>query len=100
MQRKWSLLLWGCLMMLIMGSGAAHAQGPGPGPRGGAPALGPRSCGDWRGDGMNLLGFGGNFGKKVVTGEPYSAQVTYERIQPVAGGNPIDRKITNVIYRD
>jgi hypothetical protein len=100
MQRKWLFIIGCCLATLLMCSAGSYAQGPRRGPGGAGPDLGPRSFGGWPGDGIGLLGFGGNFGNKVVTGQPYSAQVTYEHIQPVAGGNPIDRKTTNVIYRD
>lgn len=57
-------------------------RGPGPGPRG---ALGP--------------GFGGRFGK-VVTGAPYSADVSNQSIQTFSDGNTVQHSTTGHIARD
>ena len=99
MRRK-SVMSLALGLTLMMCSGVVLAQGGRPGPGGGPPDMGPRPFGDWPGDGVGLLGFRGDFGNHVVTGAPYSAEVTQEHTQPVAGGNPIHRTTTNKIYRD
>jgi hypothetical protein len=42
----------------------------------------------------------GDFDRRVVTGAPFSAQVTRETVQTLGDGNRIDRKSTGTIARD
>lgn len=42
----------------------------------------------------------GGFGGKVVTGAPFSAQVTHETTQVLSDGTHVDRKVTGNIARD
>lgn len=42
----------------------------------------------------------GGFGGKVVTGAPFSAQVTRETVQVLSDGTRVDRKVTENIARD
>jgi hypothetical protein len=70
-----------------------RAQGPGqgmPGPHGGG--MGPGSFAFER-----LVG---GFGGKVVTGAPFSAQVTYETTRILADRTKIDQKETGNVARD
>ncbi len=72
---------------------AARAQGPGmpgPGPHGGG--MGPGSFAFER-----LVG---GFGGKVVTGSPFSAQVTRETVQVLSNGTKLDQKETGTVARD
>jgi len=60
-------------------------QGPGPGPFG---------------DRIEILGFGGWHGGKVVTGAPFSAVATTETIQTLQDGTTITHKTQANLYRD
>ena len=72
----------------LLAAAASYAQGPG-GPRP-HPGFGP-----------GPFGFGGfGHGGKVVTGAPYSATVTTQFTQTLAGGNTIQRNNTAQIARD
>lgn len=51
-------------------------------------------------DGIGFLGFEAGINNKVVTGEPYSAQVTIEHKEVLADGNQIDRTSTTLVRRD
>jgi hypothetical protein len=51
-------------------------------------------------DGIGFLGFQAGFNNKVVTGAPYSAQVTSEHVETLGDGNQIDQKNTITVYRD
>lgn len=63
-----------------------------PGPEGpGAPPFAER---------IELLGFGGLHGGKVVTGAPFSALATSETTQTLPDGNKITRKTQTTLYRD
>lgn len=42
----------------------------------------------------------GGFGGKVVTGAPFSAQVTRETVQTLSDGTRVDRKVTENVARD
>jgi hypothetical protein len=71
----------------------ARAQGPGmagPGRHGGG--MGPGSFAFER-----LVG---GFGGKVVTGSPFSAQVTRETVQVLSNGTKVDQKETGTVARD
>jgi hypothetical protein len=49
---------------------------------------------------MELLGFGGTHGGKIVTGAPFSAVATAETKQTLADGTTISRKIQTNLFRD
>lgn len=97
-------LILGCLLVLYAGTaGAQQAPPPSPphvadmmqqaGPEGdfGPPPFGER---------MELLGFGGMHGGKVVTGAPFSAVAVSETTQTLADGNHISRKTQSNVFRD
>jgi hypothetical protein len=95
-------LILGCLLVLYAGiAGAQQAPPPPPhaagmmhgGPEGGFP---PPPFGER----MELLGFGGMHGGKVVTGAPFSAVAVSETTQTLADGNHITRKTQTNIFRD
>ena len=74
---------------LVLGVGTAVAQGPGGGHRG--PFGGP----------MELMGFEGMHGGKVVTGAPFSASSTSTTKQTLQDGTTtINRTVQGAIYRD
>ncbi len=52
------------------------------------------------GERMELLGFEGMHGGKVVTGAPFSAVAISESTQSLADGNNITRKTQTTLYRD
>ncbi len=52
------------------------------------------------GERMELLGFGGMHGGKVVTGAPFSAVAVSETTQTLSDGNHITRKTQSNIFRD
>jgi len=52
------------------------------------------------GERMELLGFGGMHGGKVVTGAPFSAVAVLETTQTLADGNHITRKTQTNVFRD
>src|ERR1700726_1446631 len=75
--------------VLVLGVGTAVAQGPGGGHRG--PFGGP----------MELMGFEGMHGGKVVTGAPFSATSTSTTSQTLQDGKTtINRTVQGAIYRD
>ena len=51
-------------------------------------------------DTITFVGFEAGLGNQVVTGAPYSAQVTSEFQQTLGDGNKIERKTTTTVYRD
>ena len=96
-------LILGCLLVLYAGiAGAQQAPPPpshaadmmqqvGPGGDFGPPPFGER---------MELLGFGGMHGGKLVTGAPFSAVAVSETAQTLADGNHITRKTQTNLFRD
>ena len=52
------------------------------------------------GERMELLGFGGMHGGRVVTGAPFSAVAVSETTQTLADGNHITRKTQTNLFRD
>jgi hypothetical protein len=87
---------------LVLGAGIASAQQAPPphevmimqaGPEGDfvPPPFGER---------MELLGFGGVHGGKIVTGAPFKAVAVSETAQTLADGNHISRKTQSNLYRD
>lgn len=96
----------GCFLggMMAFGAAAAGAQEaappppppnvagmPGDGGPGGPPPFAER---------IELLGFGGMHGGKVVKGVPFSALAVSESTQTLADGNRIVRKTETTLYRD
>jgi hypothetical protein len=73
---------------LVLGVGTAVAQGPGGGHHG--PFGGP----------MELMGFEGMHGGKLVTGAPFSATSTSTTKQTLQDGTTINRTVQGAIYRD
>jgi hypothetical protein len=65
--------------------GQMHGHGFGPGPFG---------------ERMELLGFGGMHGGKVVTGAPFSAVAVAESKQTLADGTVISHKVQSNLFRD
>ena len=90
----------GVVAMLMVGTATtvcAQASGPPPPPRGGIGMPGPGGPGD----GMFAFeGMVGAIGGKTVTGSPFSAVLTSERVQKLVDGNTIDNKTTGNIARD
>jgi hypothetical protein len=87
---------------LLLGVGAARAQdGPPPGPdvmMHGGPG-GPGGPGPF-GDHVELMGFEGLHGGKVVKGAPFSATASTETTQTLQDGTAIHRTTTSNLYRD
>lgn len=75
------------------------AQEPPPPPQGDMPG-GPGGPGPGFGERIEILGFGGMRGGKVVTGAPFSAVATTESTQTLADGNKIVRKTQANLFRD
>jgi hypothetical protein len=73
---------------VVLGAVMAHAQGPGGGHHG--PFGGP----------MELMGFEGMHGGKLVTGAPFSATSTSTTTQTLQDGTNINRTMQGAIYRD
>ena len=90
---EWVVPLLGSV--LLLGSGALHAQEPPPGP--GPDMMGP---GGPIGGRMEILGFGEMHPGKVVTGAPYSAVAVIESTQTLSDGNTINRKVQTNVFRD
>lgn len=93
----------GCALVLAVGIAGAQEAPPPPPPH----MLlmlqaGPDSDVMYRsfGEGMELLGFGGMRGAKVVTGAPFSATAVSETTQTLVDGNHISRKTQSNVYRD
>ena len=74
--------------VLVLGAAIANAQGPGGGHHG--PFGGP----------MELMGFEGMHGGKLVTGAPFSATSTSTTKQTLQDGTTINRTVQGAIYRD
>lgn len=97
-------LFLGCLLVLYAGIAGAQ-QAPPPPPHEAGMMLQAGPGGDFGppppfGERMELLGFGGMHGGKVVTGAPFSAVAVSETTQTLADGNHIDRKTQSNIFRD
>jgi len=95
-------LIFGCLLALYAGTMGAQQAPPPPPHAAGMMQAGP--AGDFPpppfGDRMELLGFGGVHGGKVVTGAPFSAVAVSETTQTLADGNHITRKTQTNVFRD
>lgn len=66
------------------------------------PPMAPPGAGNvaFMAEGVELLGFGGLHGGKVVTGAPFTATAISESTQTLADGNHITRKTQTNLYRD
>jgi hypothetical protein len=96
------LLTLGAAVLLSAGS---HAQSPEPDsapppPPPGGHMRGPGGRGFGGPFGMELLGFGGPSGGKVVTGAPFSATAVGESNRTLADGTKISQKVQSTVYRD
>ena len=90
---------------LVLGAGFARAQqAPPPAPPPAAVMLQAGPEGDFNpppfGEKMELLGFGGMHGGKIVTGAPFSAVAVSETTQTLSDGNHISRRTQSNLYRD
>ncbi|HVH72557.1 MAG TPA: hypothetical protein VNB49_15800 [Candidatus Dormibacteraeota bacterium] len=94
-------LVLGCAVVLYAGIAGAQ-QAPPPPPAPGTMQAGPE--GDFPpppfGERMELLGFGGIHGGKIVTGAPFIATAVSETMQTLGDGNHISRKTQSKVYRD
>lgn len=96
------LLTLGAAVLLSAGS---HAQSPEPDsapppPPPGGHMRGPGGRGFGGPFGMELLGFGGPHGGKVVTGAPFTATAVGESNRTLADGTKISQKVQSTVYRD
>src|SRR6202171_6876944 len=82
----WMYLVLGGALVLF--AGTANAQGPGGGHHG--PFGGP----------MELMGFEGMHGGKLVKGAPFSATSTSTTTQTLQNGTTINRAAQGAIFRD
>ena len=91
-------------VVLVLSAGAASAQEPPPHPGADAMLHGGGPGGDFMappmGDRIELLGFEGMHGGKVVTGAPFSAVAISETSRTLADGNHISRKTQTNLFRD
>ncbi len=97
--------IWACSLVgraLLLGAGMLSAQDPlpppaleyhGEGPGGGGP-------GAPFGERIELLGFEGLHGGKVVKGAPFSATASSQTTQTLQDGTTINRTTSSVLYRD
>jgi len=95
-------VILGCAFVLYAGIAGAQ-QTPPPPPPHGAMMMQAGPEGDFPppfGDRMELLGFGGTHGGKVVTGAPFSAVAVSETTQTLSDGNHISRKTQSNVFRD
>jgi hypothetical protein len=100
---------WACSVLsggFLLCAGAVQAQETAPeampGPvmiQAGIPEEGGGAAGGFS-FGVELLGFGGLHGGKVVKGAPFSAVAVSESTQTLADGNHIARKTQTNLYRD
>lgn len=95
-------LILGCLLVLYAGIAGAQEAPPPPPHAAGMMQAGPE--GEFPpppfGERMELLGFGGMHGGKVVTGAPFSAVAVSETTQTLSDGNHITRKTQTNLFRD
>src|SRR6266704_2844929 len=96
-----SLILCGALGLSAGLAGAQQAPPPAPHAE---MMLQGGPGGDWIagpiGERIELLGFEGMHGGKVVTGAPFSAVAVSETTQTLADGNHISRKTQTNLFRD
>jgi len=105
-RKNWAFTGLTCTVLtaaLLLCVGTARGQeGPPPPPdvmmRGGGPG-GPGGPGPF-GDRIELMGFEGLHGNKVVKGAPFSATAATETMQTLQDGSSIHRTTTSTLYRD
>jgi hypothetical protein len=104
-RKKWAFTSLTCTVLTaaLLCVGAARGQeGPPPAPdvmmRGGGPG-GPGGPGPF-GDRIELMGFEGLHGNKIVKGAPFSATASTETTQTLQDGTSIHRTTTSTLYRD
>ena len=97
-------VILGCAFVLYAGTARAQEAPPSPPPPHTVVMVQAAPEGDVMfgtfGEGMELLGFGGMHGGKVVTGAPFSAVAVSETTQTLADGNHITRKTQTSLFRD
>lgn len=95
-------LILGCLLVLCAGIAGAQQAPPPPPQAAGVIQAGPEDelPPPPFGERMELLGFGGMHGGKVVTGAPFSAVAVSETTQTLSDGNHITRKTQSNVFRD
>ena len=95
-------LILECLLVLYAGIAGAQQVPPPPPHEPGMMQGGPEEEFPLPpfGERMELLGFGGMHGGKVVTGAPFSAVAVSETTQTLADGNHITRKTQTNVFRD
>jgi hypothetical protein len=104
-RKSWAYwVLSGGLLACAGTARAQEAMADGPPPpvlmlQAGMPEDGPGPAGAF-GERIELLGFGGMHGGKVVKGAPFSAVAVSESTQTLADGNQITRKTQTNLYRD
>ena len=100
--KKLFMLIGGTVLStgLLAVPNVSAQEPPPPGPQGEMPGEpgGPGPGGF--GERIEILGFGGMHGGKVVTGAPFSAVATTESTQTLADGNKIVRKTQANLFRD
>lgn len=95
-------LILGCVFALCAGIAGAQQAAPPPPPHAAMMMQAPPE-GEFPppfGERMELLGFGGTHGGKVVTGAPFSATAVSETTQTLSDGNHITRKTQTNVFRD
>jgi len=98
--------IWACSVLsgaLLLGAGVLRAQDAPPPPpdvrmRTGGPG-GPGGPGPFA-DSIELMGFEGLHGNKVVKGAPFSASAATETTQTLQDGTAIHRTTSSTLYRD
>ncbi len=96
-----SIILGGAAVLCAGAARAQQAPPPPPPPEGSMPGGPPEEMMPGpMGDRIELLGFEGMHGGKVVTGAPFSAVAVSETTQIFADGNHISRKTQTNLFRD
>ena len=102
---KWNSRLLLTLLATALLAAGSHAQNPEPdsappSPPPGGHMHGPGGPGFGGPFGMELLGFGGMHGGKVVTGAPFTATTVGESNRTLSDGTKISQKVQSTVYRD
>src|SRR5215470_15662894 len=97
-RRLWGYSFLGCA--LLLGASAMRAQELPPPPPDVLLQVGEPGEGPFVADKIELLGFEGVHGGKVVTGAPFSATATSETTQTLQDGTTIHRTTSSTLYRD
>jgi hypothetical protein len=102
---KWNSRLLLTLLATALLAAGSYAQNPEPDsalppPPPGGHMHGPGGPGFGGPFGMELLGFGGMHGGKVVTGAPFTATAVGESNRTLADGTKISQRVQSTVYRD